>query len=128
MIALIITLIVIVAILLVLLVLAQDPKTGGFQSGAGATQLMGVKKTTDLLERLTWGFIIGVFALAISTSFVIDRGEDFSDGVNSVNIERARQAPNAVQEVPQQGKPTEGQPAQQQINENQPAEKPTESK
>src|SRR4051812_30789460 len=121
MIALVITLIVIVAVLLVLLVLAQDPKTGGFQSGAGATQLMGVKKTTDLLERLTWGFVIGVFVLSISTSFIVSQGGD-DQGINSVNIERARQS-NAVQPAQQPAsgakegaQPANGQPAQPQVN------------
>lgn len=119
MIALVITLTVIVAILLVLIVLAQDPKTGGFQSGAAPTQLMGVKKTTDLLERLTWGFVIGVFILAIGSSFVIGGADEGS--LNSVNIDRATQS-TTVEKTPaqqpaqgQQGQPA-GQP-QQQVNE-----------
>ncbi len=61
------------SILLVLVVLAQNSKGGGLTSqfgGSGASNLIGVKKTGDLLERLTWGFAIAVMALSLSTSFV----------------------------------------------------------
>ena len=55
----VIVLILIIAVLLVLVVLAQNSKGGGLSShfgGAGASNIIGVKKTSDLLERLTWGF------------------------------------------------------------------------
>lgn len=61
------------SILLVLVVLAQNSKGGGLTSqfgGSGASNLIGVKKTGDLLERLTWGFAIAVMVLSLSTSFV----------------------------------------------------------
>ena len=64
MLTLVITLIIIVSVLLVLIILAQNPKGGGLSSqfgGSGASNLIGVKKTGDLLERLTWGFAISLF-------------------------------------------------------------------
>jgi preprotein translocase subunit SecG len=60
MLALIVTLITITAILLVLVVLAQNSKGGGLSSqfgGSGSSQLMGVKRTTDLLEKITINLI-----------------------------------------------------------------------
>jgi preprotein translocase subunit SecG len=72
MITLITILIVISSVLLVLMVLAQNPKGGGAnQFAGGSTQLMGVKKTGDLLEKLTWGFAIALIVLSITTNLVL---------------------------------------------------------
>lgn len=65
-------LIVIVAILLILVVLTQNPKGGGVsQFTGGSTQLMGVKKTGDLLEKLTWGFAITLIVLTVTTNIIL---------------------------------------------------------
>ena len=51
----IISLIVVVSILLALIVLVQDPKGGGLASNfSSSNQVMGVRKTTDFLEKATW--------------------------------------------------------------------------
>jgi preprotein translocase subunit SecG len=99
----IVTLILVVAILLILVVLAQNPKGGGLSSqfgGSGSTQLMGVKKTSDLLEKLTWGFAIALLVLSISTNFVIP---EQTNGLSSPNIDNAAQnqvvPPPAFQQV-----------------------------
>lgn len=66
---LLIVLIVLASILLAFMVLIQNPKGGGLSSGfAGGSNLMGVKRTGDFLEKGTWGLIIGliVFCLAIN--------------------------------------------------------------
>ncbi|GAA0894259.1 hypothetical protein GCM10009122_39400 [Fulvivirga kasyanovii] len=71
---LILSLIILTAVLLVLVILAQNSKGGGLSSqfgGAGASNMIGVKKTGDLLEKLTWGFAIAIFVLTLSTSFVL---------------------------------------------------------
>lgn len=82
----------ITAVLLVLVVLAQNSKGGGLSSqfgGSGSSQLMGVKRTTDLLEKLTWGLAIALFVFALSSSFMIpDAAQD--TGVSSPNVEKAR--------------------------------------
>ena len=67
-----ISLVIISAILLVLVVLAQNSKGGGLSSqfgGSGASNLIGVKKTSDLLERLTWGFAIAIMVFSLATNF-----------------------------------------------------------
>lgn len=69
------SLILIVAVLLVLVILAQNAKGGGLSSqfgGSGASNMIGVKKTTDLLERITWGLAISMVALTLSTSFLTE--------------------------------------------------------
>ena len=65
-----IILILLVCFLLALVVLAQNPKGGGLSSqfgAGGAASLMGVKRTGDLLEKLTWGFAIGLVVLSLGT-------------------------------------------------------------
>ncbi len=67
-----ISLVLISAVLLVLVVLAQNSKGGGLSSqfgGSGASNLIGVKKTGDLLERLTWGFAIAIMVFSLATNF-----------------------------------------------------------
>lgn len=79
---------IIVAILLILIVLMQNSKGGGLSSqfgGSGAQQVIGVKKTTDLLEKVTWGFAIALLALSLSSSLMIDKGNVLSDP----NLDRA---------------------------------------
>ena len=94
----IVVLIVFVAVVLVLVVLAQNSKGGGLTSqfgGSGTSQLMGVKKTGDLLEKLTWGLAIALISLSLSTKFLIT--ESRSDEFTSPNIESAQEktiAPN----------------------------------
>jgi preprotein translocase subunit SecG len=59
-------LIVIVCILLILVVLVQNSKGGGIQSQYGAaTQIMGVKRGTEFIEKATWGLAIVLIALSI---------------------------------------------------------------
>lgn len=92
MLALIVTLITITAILLVLVVLAQNSKGGGLSSqfgGSGSSQLMGVKRTTDLLEKITWGLAFGLVLLTLSTNLIIK--EPVSDSFSSPNIDRAQE-------------------------------------
>ncbi|TGE14498.1 preprotein translocase subunit SecG [Hymenobacter elongatus] len=86
-----IILILFVCLLLALVVLAQNPKGGGlsnqFGSG-GAANLMGVKRTGDLLERLTWGFAIGLMVLTLGTH-VLNGTSDAAGPTRSVNQQKA---------------------------------------
>ncbi len=66
---LLIILIILASILLAFLVLIQNPKGGGLAAGfAGGANLMGVKRTGDILEKGTWGLVIAimVFSLAMN--------------------------------------------------------------
>ncbi|NVO85261.1 preprotein translocase subunit SecG [Hymenobacter terrestris] len=87
----IIALILVICVLLSLVVLAQNPKGGGlssqFGAGGGAAQMMGVKRTGDLLEKLTWGFAIGLMVLSLG-SYVV-AGHAPSGPVRSINQQRA---------------------------------------
>lgn len=88
----VIALAIIVCILLILVILAQNPKGGGLSSqfgGSGTSQIMGVKKTTDLLERITWTLGIALLVLSLSTNFIIATRTETS--ISSPNIERAKE-------------------------------------
>ena len=68
---LVIGLIIFFAVLLILVILAQNAKGGGLTSqfgGSAASNIIGVKKTGDLLEKLTWGFIIAIMVLSLVAS------------------------------------------------------------
>lgn len=69
-------LIFIVCILLILIVLVQNSKGGGLASSfASSNQIMGVRKTTDFLEKATWTLAGGMMVLCILAAFMIPRGE-----------------------------------------------------
>ncbi|MBK0402950.1 preprotein translocase subunit SecG [Adhaeribacter sp. BT258] len=114
-----VSIIIFVCVLLVLVVLAQNSKGGGLSGqfgGAGASQLMGVKRTGDLLEKLTWGFAITLVVLTLATHTIL-KSSNTGTVNRSVNQERAaQQAPAAV--APATTAPQgEGQQAPAQTNE-----------
>ncbi len=109
----IITIIIIVALLLILVVLAQNSKGGGLSSqfgGSGGTsQVMGVKRTGDLLERMTWGLAITLLVLSLSTHMFL---EDYAKnpGMSSPTLERAGEQtimPPASSTLPIEGTTTD---------------------
>jgi len=61
-----IVLIIVASVLLSFFVLIQNPKGGGLVSGfAGSTNIMGVKRTGDFLEKTTWVLIIAIIVLSL---------------------------------------------------------------
>lgn len=68
-------LILIAAICMILIVLVQNSKGGGLAAGfSSSNQIMGVRKTTDFLEKATWGLAITIIVLSIfSTKFTVNR-------------------------------------------------------
>ena len=97
-----ITLILITSGLLILAVLVQNSKKEGLGSplsDSGATQLIGVKKTSDLLEQLTWGLIITLFVLTLATSFFLNKTTNLP---LSPNVERAQEQGTLPAATPQE--------------------------
>lgn len=68
-------LIILVCILLGAVVLIQNPKGGGLSASFGGVgqQLLGARRSTDVVEKLTWGFAIALIVLCLSTSFFVDK-------------------------------------------------------
>lgn len=92
-------LILIVCVMLGLIVLVQNSKGGGLAANFGAsTQIMGVRRTNDFLEKATWTLAIALLVLSIAASLTISRGGS-SAGQSAIQ----EQIQNAVdpREVPQ---------------------------
>jgi preprotein translocase subunit SecG len=73
MVLLFVILVILASAILSLIVLVQNPKGGGLAGNiAGfSNQFMGVKQTTDVLEKGTWIFAIVVALLCISSTVFI---------------------------------------------------------
>ncbi len=84
-------LIIIVSIVMALFVLIQNPKGGGLASGfSGASQIGGVQKTADFLEKGSWAMMIALFVLCIvSASFLPNSGIQEAEQDTIENIDGA---------------------------------------
>lgn len=78
----VLVLIILACILLVLTVLAQNPKSGMAANFGASNQVMGVRQTTDFLEKLTWGLSVAIVVLCLSATMLMP----------SANIEASRSA------------------------------------
>lgn len=81
-----IILIILASVILSLVVLVQNPKGGGLAgSVAGfSNQFMGVKQTTDVLEKGTWIFAALIAVLCITSTFFISGGRAVNDRLENV--------------------------------------------
>ena len=75
--------VVIVCLLLGLIVLIQNPKGGGLTSNfSSQSQLMGVQKTGDFLEKGTWILAITLMVLSLAINVGVKRGVAATDDSN----------------------------------------------
>ena len=100
-------LILIAAILLILIVIVQNSKGGGLAAGFGeSNKYMGVRKTTDFLEKATWTLAGAMVVLSIASSFFIkpqvqsNQGESF--------IEKSQQSEPLLPQQPEATLPLPG--------------------
>src|SRR5476651_2497661 len=71
---------IIICALLVLMVLIQNPKGGGLSSNfSSSSQLMGVQKTGDFLEKGTWILAITLMVLSMAINVSVKGGTEKSD-------------------------------------------------
>ncbi|MCB0819073.1 MAG: preprotein translocase subunit SecG [Bacteroidetes bacterium] len=84
-------LILLAAILLILVVLVQNSKGGGLSSTfAASNQVMGVRKTTDFLEKSTWTLVATMVVLCLLFT-VVDKSSSGA-GKSSITQEKAESA------------------------------------
>ena len=91
----------IVCILLILIVLVQNSKGGGLASNFQASnQIMGVRKTTDFLEKATW-VLAGalLFLSVVGTAFIPREAKEGGQSAIKDQIENAID-PNQVPSFP----------------------------
>ena len=69
--------IILASLLMIGIVLVQKSKGGGLASNfASSNQIMGVRKTTDFVEKATWTLAIVIMVLSIATVFVSHTGSN----------------------------------------------------
>src|SRR5436190_23986447 len=96
MIILFVILIVLACIVLGFIVLVQNPKGGGLSGSiAGfSNQFMGVKQTTDVLEKGTWIFAIVVALLCLFSAFFIPKTTTKSNNlIENINTKPVNTSP-----------------------------------
>jgi len=123
---LILVLAIIVCILLIFIVTIQNPKGGGIASNfSGGSQIMGVKRTNDFIEKATWTLAIVLLVLSLasnlfnSSATIENTGESLlQDKIEQGDLSYpdAGQVPSMPQQqadpAQQQGGGAEGDPAQ----------------
>ena len=67
-----VALIVIASILIILAVLVQNPKSGMAANFGASNQVMGVRETTNFLEKFTWTMAIAILVLSLVATTVMD--------------------------------------------------------
>jgi len=95
----------IVCVLLILIVLVQNSKGGGLAAGfSSSNQIMGVRRTSDFLEKATWTLAGVLLFLCLAASVAIPK---MSKQVKKSAIEERvnAQDPAAVPAFPSQPKP-----------------------
>ena len=95
----IISIITIVAILLTVVVLLQSGQGEGLSGGIAATgmpgQMMGARRTADLLSKTTTGLGVAFFALCFLANFFIDRGEVRRSAIQEAGVSIPAQLPSS---------------------------------
>ena len=99
-------LIILACAILGLIILVQNPKGGGLAGNVGgfSNQLMGVKQTTDVLEKGTWVLAVVVALLCVFSAVFIPR----------IGVGTQRELPKLNATQSQQQAPVQQQPAPQQ--------------
>ena len=108
-------LIILAAAVLGFVILVQNPKGGGLAGNIAGfnNQFMGVKQTTDVLEKGTWIFAAVIAVLCLLSSFFMSGNTDNkNDILNRVNTNQGTTAPmQQTQPAPlQQPAPATNQP------------------
>ncbi len=74
-------LILVACVLMILAVLVQSPKSGMAANFGASNQVMGVRQTSDFLEKFTWAMAIAIVSLSLLSTVVLD--SSVSNGVSS---------------------------------------------
>ena len=81
-------LVLIASVLITLIVLLQNGKGGGLASNfVAGNQTFGVRQTTDILEKITWGLVGFIFLVSVVTSFTMTSKVSEVDITEKIEIE-----------------------------------------
>lgn len=68
-----IALILVASVLVILAVLVQNPKSGMAANFGASNQVMGVRETTNFLEKFTWAMAIAIVVLSLVATLAMDK-------------------------------------------------------
>jgi len=82
-----IILICLVSFLMIFIVLIQESKGGGLSSNfSSSNQIMGVRKTTDFVEKATWGLAIAMVVLSIFCAYSNPKGTSEQSAAQDISV------------------------------------------
>lgn len=88
-----VVLIILASIVLAFVVLIQNSKGGGLASNfASSNQVMGVRKTADVLEKTTWGLAAGIMLLCFVCAFMSKSEYNSIHGSTNTQVEQTTDA------------------------------------
>jgi preprotein translocase subunit SecG len=112
--ALVSALIMIVCVLLIGVVLVQNSKGGGLAANfAASTQIMGVRRTADFLEKATWILATALLVFSLVSTAVMQKPTQINESKIKTQVENGVD-PSAVPNFPSGVPATENKPAQTQ--------------
>ena len=112
------TLVVLASVLMCLIVLIQESKGGGLAADySNNNQILGAPKTTNFIEKATWGLAAAMIVLSVISVAFLDNGSSNESVLQQNAIEQAATNPN---NVPGMVQPSAETPSEA------PAEKPAE--
>ena len=84
-------LVILVSVLLILIVLVQESKGGGLAANfSSSNQVMGVRKTTDFLEKATWSLAGTLLVLSFVAVMVLPKdtgtGAEIDEQLNNLTL------------------------------------------
>jgi preprotein translocase subunit SecG len=94
-------LIILTCTILILAVLVQNPKGGGLASGfSSGSQVMGVRRTADFLEKATWTLAVLLMVFSIATASPSGRSSGTSSDGGSTTKDKAAEMEAAKKNAP----------------------------
>lgn len=94
-------LVLIASVLMCLVVLIQESKGGGLASGfASGNQLMGVRKTTDVIEKVTWGLAIAMVVFSVASVHTIPAAGADASVMENAAVQQQTTAPTNLPGIP----------------------------
>ncbi len=94
-------LILVACVLLILAVMVQSPKSGMAANFGASNQVMGVRQTSDFLEKFTWAMAGAILALSLLATVVIDDAAAGSSSIGGDSDALIEQLQQQTLEIPQ---------------------------
>ena len=85
-----IALILVASVLIILAVLVQSPKSGMAANFGASNQVMGVRETSDFLEKFTWTMAVAIVVLSLTATLVMDKGNSGSQAQDDAKAVQER--------------------------------------